>query len=303
MGDLLYAVWMIIVSLVRALYFLVVDVVKWLFEWLWESNVGAVIVTIVVVLSIYKIVKRRRAVAAARKADDDAWFKQLNAEHDGYYKQMIALCENSLTLFESMPGYLMSAEGHLNQAEIDFADGAFSPFWDSIEDAAKSLGRFDEGVQKVKNISSQYTGLIERYVGVPPQFPLERKTVEKLAVGTSTAERMKAIVRTAQRDFQFSSIYEQRKTNQILVAGFTNLGQALDRMTWQITDSIDNLTSSVESMASTLNESINMQLAKMTESNTQNHGEVMKAESEHVLRERKALEMLDNIQRHRKPTI
>jgi hypothetical protein len=140
-------------------------------------------------------------------------------------------------------------------------------------------------------------------VGVPPQFPLERKTVEKLAVGTSTAERMKAIVRTAQRDFQFSSFYEQRKTNQILVAGFTTLGQALDRMTWQIADSIDNLTSSVESMASTLNESINSQFGEMAESNTQSHGEVMKAVSEHVLREQRALEMLDNIQRHRKPTI
>jgi len=141
---------------------------------------------------------------------------------------------------------------------------------------------------------------------VPPQFPLKSKSVEKLTIGTSTAERMKAIVRTAQRNFQFATIYEQRKTNQILVAGFTNLAQALDRMTWQITDSIDSLTDSVGSMASTLNESmnaINSRLGDMAESNAQYHGEVMEAISKHEVREKEALKMLDNIQRHRKPAI
>ena len=57
-------------------------------------------------------------------------------------------------------------------------------------------------------------------------------------VATATAERMQAIVRKAQRNFQFATIYEQRKTNQILVAGFTTLAQALNQMTGQITASI-----------------------------------------------------------------
>lgn len=65
-----------------------------------------------------------------------------------------------------------------------------------------------------------------------------------------TAERMKAIVRKAQRSFQFATIYEQRKTNQILIAGFTNLAEALDQMAYRITDSIDNLTNSVDVMTS-----------------------------------------------------
>lgn len=195
------------------------------------------------------------------KANEKEKLRQ--AKQAGYHKQMIVLGKNSIALFESMPEYLKSADEYLDQAEFDFSDGAFAPFWDSIEKAAKTLGRFDEGVQKIKESSSRYTDLIRKYEDAPPQFPLGRQSVEKLRVGTATAERMKAIVRTAQRNFQFATIYEQRKTNQILVAGFTNLAQALDRMTWQITDSIDNLAHSVGSMASTM-DAIHSRLGDMT---------------------------------------
>lgn len=117
---------------------------------------------------------------------------------------------------------------------------------------------------------------------------------------------MKAIVQTAQRNFQFATIYEQRKTNQILVAGFTNLAQALDRMTWQITASIDDLAGSVDVMTSTLNEStraIHSRLGDVAEMTSQHHDELMKEASEGAARERKALEMLDNIQRGRRPSL
>jgi DNA anti-recombination protein RmuC len=94
-------------------------------------------------------------------------------------------------------------------------------------------------------------------------------------------------------------IYEQRKTNQILVAGFTNLADALNDMTWRITDSIDNLASSVDGMTSTLNESMQAIHSRMGDI----HEELSKEASERAVREKKALEMLDNIQRRRKPSL
>lgn len=197
--------------------------------------------------------------------------KRRQEEQQGYHKQMIVLGEQSIGLFESIPKHLESAEEYLDQAEFDFSDGAFAPFWDSIEKAVKTLGHFDEGVQQIKGNSTRYTNLISKYEDTPPHFPLARKSVEKLRVGTATAERMKAIVRTAQRNFQFATIYEQRKTNQILVAGFNNLAHALDRMTWQITTSINDLAGSVDAMASTLNESMHAIHSRM--------GDIMKVAS------------------------
>ncbi len=233
---------------------------------------GQVVVLLVIAFLIWLVAAE---VVYRRRCDREA--------QQSYRKQMIVLREQSIGLFESMPTYLSCAEKYLDKAEVDFADGAFAPFWDSIENAAKMLGRFDEGVRHIKDNLSRYTETIRWYnkyklEDTPPQFPLARQSVTKLGVGTATAKRMEAMVRTAQRNFQFATIYEQRKTNQILVAGFTNLEQALDRMTRQITASIDDLAGLVVE-------------------------ELREEASEGAARGRKALEMLDNIQHGRRPSL
>lgn len=256
-------------------------------------------------VGIYLIVdaNNKRRFAAARRAEE---IQRYRAVQHGYRKQMSVLTEQSIGFFELMPKFLGSAEQYLDQAEADFHDGAFAPFWDSVENVAKKLGHFDEGIHNIKDNSSRYTELIKKYEGTPPEFPLDSQSVAKLGVGTATAERMKAIVRAAQRNFQFATIYEQRKTNRILVAGFTNLAQALDRMTRQITESISDLAESVDVMTSTLNESMHAIQSRMddiAEETSEQHAELVKEASQGAARERKALEMLDNIQHRRRPSL
>lgn len=241
--------------------------------------------------------RRRKANAAeearrqAAEAAEEARRQRHKEEQEGYRNELTALGERSLVLFESMPDHLGSAEDYLTQAEVEFADGAFAPFWDCIENGAKMLGRFDESVRHIKDSACRYTQLVKQYEDAPPMFPLAHHTVTRLSVGTATAERMQAIVRRAQRDFQFATIYEQRKTNQILVAGFTNLAHALQHMTRQIAASIDALADSVDVMGSTLDASIGAMA-----------NEASKAASDAAAREERALEMLDNIQRGRRPS-
>lgn len=250
--------------------------------------------------------ERKMAESEQQKAAEVAQLQRQRERQQEYRQQMIVLGNQSLDLFESMPKHLGTAEEHLDQADIDFADGAFAPFWDSIEKAAQKLGHFDEGVRHINGNLSRYTKLIEAYEDTAPDFPLARQSVAKLGVGTVTAERMKAIVRDAQRNFQFAMIYEQRKTNEILVAGFTNLAQALDQMTWHITASIGDLTSSVDAMASTVNESmraIHSRMGDIAQTTTRHHKERSKEALEGAQREKKVLEMLDNIQRKRRPAL
>lgn len=174
---------------------------------------------------------------------------------------------------------------------MDFAEGAFEPFRDSIEQAAASLARYDVCIRSIKDTSSDYTALVKGpYEGTPPQFPIAYQSVGRLSVGTTTAQRMEVIVRKAQRDFQFASIYNQRKTNQILVKGFTNLAQALEGVELQMSASIDDLAGSVnESMRA-----IQSRVGQTTEV-------IAKEASETAARQRKALEMLNNIQHGRRP--
>jgi hypothetical protein len=232
----------------------------------------------------------RRKYEAARLE----WHKEQQKQ---YCKELLNLGELSLGQFESLPELLESAAKFLDRAERDFAEGAFSPFWDSIEHAAECLGHFDKCVRKIEANASRYTEIVKDYEGTPPPYPIARESVEKLRAGTIMAERMQAIVRKAQCNFQFAQIYEQRMTNKILIAGFKNLREALEGMTWQVTASIDNLSSSVGVMTSTLNESlraIHSRLGDTAEMSRQQH-------EERAARERKVVEMLDNIQRGRRP--
>lgn len=248
--------------------------------------------------------KQRQAAIAQQKVAEESRLQHYRNEQQGYWNQLIALSEQSISLFESLPKHLSVAENYLDQAEADFADGAFAPFWDSIENAAKELSHFVNGVHSINYNSSRYTEMVSKYESTPPQFPLARQSVAKLGVGTTSAERMKAIVRTAQRNFQFATIYEQRKTNQILLAGFTSLAHALAQMTMQITATIDDLAGSVDVMTATLNESLranHSRIGDIAEMADQHRKELVKDASERAVREKKVLEMLDNIQHGRRP--
>lgn len=263
-----------------------------------------------------------------RKAREREYLQTRKKNQQDYHHKLIVIGAQSLDLFESLPKSLGNIEALLDQAEVNFSDSAFAPFWDSIENAATCLANFDECIRNINSNLSVYIGHIKEYIkreyeDIPPAFPLASQSVDKLGiVGTATAERMKAIVRKAQRNFQFAMIYEQRKTNKILVHGFTNLAQALDQMTGQITASIGSLASSVDVMTSTVNESfkaINSRMGdihedllkeasgraereeKALEMLNNIHEDLSEEASERAEREKKALEMLDNIQRGRKP--
>lgn len=321
-----------------------------------ENIVSLLIISLVIGSVMALIYKARQKKAKATLEAARLRFHILSQQ--GYCKEMTTLCEESLELFESLPNHLHLAEEYLDQAERDFADRAFAPFWDSIEKAVTELACFDQGVRGINHKASHYITLTDKYFGKrpnslysgtqfdtwvfqtwkyldeaerdltngdfksfwydiknakifglldehvrltkekaslyedsPPEFPVAPHSIAKLGVASATSKRMQSIVRKAQCDFQFATIYEQRKTNKILVEGFTSLATALNEMTWQITDSIEALGGSV-------NESIQAIHLRIGEI----HRELSKEASERALREKKALEMLDNIQRSRRPS-
>jgi hypothetical protein len=231
----------------------------------WQITVSITAIAIVIYL-ISKAMKnaaaeRRRieAEAARRKAEDELrlrqeeiQMRQYQEQQDSFRRQLITLCDNSVWLFETVPKYLREAEHQLDRADVDFGEGAFAPFWDAVENAAVNLGRFCEGFQGINTNLMQYAQVAKQYAGTPPGFPLARQAVQKLGVSRSTADRMRVTVRTAQRNFQFATIYEQRKTNQILVAGFGSLAQALHETGNRIAASIGSLADSVSGLARSL---------------------------------------------------
>jgi hypothetical protein len=225
-------------------------------------------------------------------------------EQEINYKEITKICEHTIYIFGSMPIHLEYAMKNLDSAEHNLSHGYILPFWECIEQSTKSLGLYAEEANLINNDFSEFTKLKKRYKDILPQFPLTHNSIEKLSIGTTIANRMESLVRVAKCNYYFASIYEQRRTNDILIAGFTSLAQALDQMANKISASIYDLACSIGTLGSSLNDSmqvIHSQLGDITRSNNIYHDELMKNTMEASERERKALEILDNLQHRIKP--
>lgn len=187
---------------------------------------------------------------------------------------------------EVLVSTIAEANQFLDRAEVDFRDRAFAPFWDSIENAINCLGRLDDSVKAITSYSKEYASALDQIDGPPSLFDLG---VSTLPDGVVVSERMSDMVRQAQCDFEFAMIYEQRKTNVILVEGFKNLANAIENMTNRLEDSIDDLCFSI----STNLETLSGQFTETIESASDRHSEEMDSA-------RRVQLMLDTLQMSRR---
>jgi hypothetical protein len=123
----------------------------------------------------------------------------------------------SRQVFLSIPELVPAAERHLDRAEEEFAEGAFAPFWGEIERATNKLADYQQRIQTINRNALEYqrkTAELPRAIARnEPPFALP---TGELSDARPTTTRLAAIVRKAQKNFQFATIYEQRKTNQNL---------------------------------------------------------------------------------------
>lgn len=252
----------------------------------------------------WKLAARRQADNERRRREEE----QHKAEQRSLGSSLEMMASVSLIALETMPQHLLTAEQLLDQAEREFKEEAFAPFWDCVEQATMQLGRFDEGVRTITSNATQYTQVARTYEGRPAHFPIALQSVRGMVAANTTSDRLKTIVRQGQRNFQFATIYEQRRTNQILIAGFSNLAQALDGVGRQIASSIDDLGERISDMSLAMEESlksIDEQLQTGNRELVESVGALTKttkqSAAEVQARHDRALEMLDNIQRRRIP--
>ncbi len=265
----------------------------------------------------HELLLQTRREEAEERAKIQAIEAHKKQQHD-YHQSLAESGTLSFASFTALPKHLENAEACLDQAEKDFSESAFSPFWDSVERAAVDLGNFDNSIRIILHQARHYNTIVHCYEGKPPPYPIILDSVTHMAVANTTADRMKDIVRKAQCDFHFATIYEQRKTNQLLIAGFTTLAQALQGMANRIESSINNLSSQISGMSETLDASLqnlgaslnqtlgaiqqnSMQAAKIAGKIDGVHGAMLQDAAYRAERHKEVLTMLDNIQRRRRP--
>jgi hypothetical protein len=236
---------------------------------------------------------RKQAVKARKQAEERRHSEQRALANT--LSNSLADCAKTVAI---LPSWVQSAEKSLDHAEEEFADGAFAPFWDAVEEAANTLARFNNTIELLVDRAKRYKAEAPKLDIPLPPFQLG---VHTLPDATHTANRMRGVVRRAQKDFHFATIYEQRKTNQLLVGGFTSLAQAINQLGDRIQLSLENLATSISISVSELisaQEAATSELASELQLSREQALEDSQARREHERQER---DMLDNIQRRRRP--
>ena len=268
---------------------------------LWFISLPAIAIS----LFIYFFNKSQKKKAAelqairAREASELAAAQRQKREYETTQRELRESLTHCVTSSEAtvaeIKTQIADADVALGEAEHEFAEGAFAPFWDAVERAANQLAQSDTGINSIIQHSKTYGAQVARLDSSPPPFSI---AINTLPDTTRVVSRMRLIVKAAQKDFHFATIYEQRKTNKILIAGFTNLADTLSQIGGRLESSISELTDSMSEIADTNRANTEELISSITSVREAMESDAS-ASREH---EEKQREMLDNIQRRKKPS-
>lgn len=230
---------------------------------MWDSNKGEAVANFAVLLVpigiLIGIITPIRE--EARKKEEQEEKRRLEAKRkqdafDSECESLTTLLDTSKSTFLSLRQLALAASAHLDKAEREFEEGAFAPFWDEVENATNKLAAYHQGLNTVEHNATAYTGRASKLSVSIPKFDMPKG---EFPDARPVAVRLSNVVRQAQKDFQFATIYEQRKTNQLLYAGFGTLASAIDRMQTLIVDALEDLSTSLDT---TLNDLISVSNAQ-----------------------------------------
>jgi len=121
------------------------------------------------------------------------------------------ILSQSQAIIDNLPRHLEQARNYLALAQEDFKARAFSPFWGQIENAAVWVVRFHESARQLADLSKEYHGCLRGKGHNFPPFPAQEDSL--LNFEPLIAE-LRSTVRSGHTDFEFASIWVQRRTNK-----------------------------------------------------------------------------------------
>lgn len=219
-----------------------------LFEIDTESN----LYTLFIFCGLFPFVEYRlvgyliKKIKCKRQRKNMLLYKTKQAEEEAKVEtsKVLRIYSHSIELFDALPKSLEGCSDWLDRAEYEFENNAFGPFWDAVEEAADYLASFNSSVRYIlQNAENYYSSL----KGRNHNFPSFSVRPESLPISSSIIKEFDRVVRMGQTNFQFATIWEQRKTREVLIAGFRTLGEAVGNLGVTIENSISDLSLSFSS--------------------------------------------------------
>lgn len=151
---------------------------------------------------------------------------------------------HSLSIVKELKTELDASLASLAQAREEFSSNAFGPFWDTVEKGALRLARFKVYVDQLSEDADKDEKILGHWEHSFPPFPVTRDLIPD---ATPVVHELQQVVRLGQTNYEFASIWEQRKTREVLIEGFDTLGQAIVELGSAITGSVSKLESRMAS--------------------------------------------------------
>ncbi|MDP6054792.1 MAG: hypothetical protein QF879_20815, partial [Candidatus Latescibacteria bacterium] len=177
--------------------------------------------------------------------------QNIQRQADQTAKTLQGLFDDAPLLISQMKEKVESAAQYVNDAEQEYRDRAFSPFWDSVECATKTIYQYNVHANDLSDSIKDYNGLIDHLpekIGhdhIEHNFPTFPYSMDQVPVPVKVCDNLKRIVYDAQKDFEFAVIWEHRHTRQVLIGGFETLGQAIGNLQGRINASVHSLKESL----------------------------------------------------------
>ena len=286
-------------------------------DWTRNHPIRVVAMLVFLALIVTVIVAMRSATKNARRARER---ERLEAEAAKTAARAAALAELRRLAAEaqsganSLPIILGEAEMTLDRARDELRSGLYSPFWEALEVATARLGVFHQTLSLIESRKTTYHAQAAQLGGDAPAFSLG---VSVLPDPAATHRRLITLYREAQLNPDHAKVYEQRRTNAILIAGFTSLEQAIEGIGDRVVDAISSLAASSDCRLASLESSLESAANAAAEQSAALRAELQRSSAVdnavldqlrqdaevHSERGRLALRMLDNIQRRRRPTV
>jgi hypothetical protein len=181
----------------------------------------------------------------SKGSNEKARIKKSIEEAELYSVKLNDILEKSQEIeLKILPYYQSLASNNIDAAKVDFEENAISPFWDRVEEASKTLALYKEAVDQLTANGGIYSKII---AGRKHNFPIPFPVGLNVSISQTTLEDFNAVIRKAQTKFEFANIWEHRKTQKILIAGFQTLQQAIHEMKNEILSSLHHLHQSIKS--------------------------------------------------------
>lgn len=236
-------------------------------------------------------------LAAGRLAKD----REKRESNERERNQLDSMVTDLSALHETLNPLLDQAALNISRAESELNDDSVGAFWDEIEAATRRFAQYNNSISVILKLTEDHA---RRSAALPSNFRPKVLEQQTLPDGEHLLSQMAKIVKRARRNPQWESIFQQRRTNDILVRGFESLGEAMESLQDTISSGFSDLAhvlhSSVDRITSEHSDRVITELNQLAVTHSEDSRERRRFEQNVKANADKAVQVLEKIENKRR---